>query len=371
MTITLKQLGDIIKYKLPTDKFTIKGEIRQPKISSGHMYLILKDDTFMINCIVWKTKLNESIKSIKDGDLVNIKGSLDYYAPRGEIKLIVNSLEKNNTIGDLYKIFETMKTEFKKNGYFDKKIKLPLCIKNILVLSSMNGAAIHDFNYALNNNKSLITSTTIDVQVQGSECPKQIIEYLKNNDMSKYDIIVITRGGGSMEDLWGFNDMTLIETIYGRNYPVLSAIGHMVDTTLLDYVADVSAPTPSLAAQYIIDYNKKYIDELKSIKNNIYQKLINNINDNLLKLNKLSNIKNDFIDNIKNKTLNLKNNIKFNIKNNLIKLDMILSKYDNIILYKDNIKLEYDNFNNIITNNQPFILVWKDKIIKINNYELI
>lgn len=371
MTITLKQLGEIIKYKLPTDKFIIKGEIRQPKISSGHMYLILKDETHMINCIIWKTKLNETIRSIKDGDMVSIKGNLDYYAPRGEIKLIVSSLEKNDVVGDLYKLFETMKTEFKNNGYFDKKLKLPICIKNILVLTSMNGAAVHDFNYALNNNHSLITSTIIDVQVQGSECPKQIIEYLKNNDVSKYDIIVITRGGGSMEDLWGFNNKELIETIYHRNYPVLSAIGHMVDTTLLDYVADISTPTPSLAAQYIIDYNKKYIEELQNIKQSIHQKLFNNINDNLLKLNKLSNIKNDFIDNIKNNTLNLKNKIEFNIKNNMMKLDMILAKYDNIILYKDNTKLEYDNFTNIINTNQSFILVWKDKIIKINNYELI
>ena len=371
MALTIKQFSDILKKKLPTDKYTIKGEIRQPKISNGHLYMILKDESSKLDCIVWKSKKTNTISELKDGDMIEVVGMVDYYIPTGSLKFIIDTISISNTIGDMYVIFDKLKKDFKSNGYFDKKLSLPKIIKKILILTSMNGAAIHDFLYTLNNNKSLVECTKIDVVVQGSECPKQIIDYINNNDMMEYDMVVITRGGGSMEDLWGFNDKILIETIYMRKVPVLSAIGHTTDTTIMDYVADITTPTPSLAAQFIVDHNKKYIDNLYNIKEKVHLNLLKKINMNLSILDKL-NYKDIIKEKLINKLNTFKNNIIYEIKNNIIKLDMIKMKADNnyIALYSDNIKVSYEVLKEILKeeHNKKLTLVWNDIVIEIDKY---
>jgi exodeoxyribonuclease VII large subunit len=372
MAITLKELNEILKEKLPKNNYHVRGEVSRPKLYPSGLYFTLKDDNITMSCKMWKNKLTDEIINISNGDNIEIKAQFDLY--KGDLSLTANWAKKLNNIGDLHATFEIMKDEFKKQGYFDKKISLPNCIKKIALITSMKGAAVHDFEYAINNAKCLIDIVRIDAQVQGSECPKQIIDNLNNNNFSDCDLIVITRGGGSMEDLWGFNDKQLVETIYKRNKPVLSAIGHMIDTTLLDYVADISAPTPSLAAQYIIDYNKKYIDSINSHKQNLYNNLINIINKDLTKLEKINNKTINYYNEIKNnnriKLDKYKNTILFEIKNNLIKLDSISNKYNNKIeLYQDNNIINYSAFENIIKNNQPFTLVWNNIAININNYE--
>ena len=230
---------------------------------------------------------------------------------------------------------------------------------------------MHDFEYAINNAKSLVDITKFDVQVQGIDCPKQIIECLNDDDFSKFDLIVITRGGGSMEDLWGFNDKKLIETIYKRNKPILAAIGHMIDTTLIDYVADISCPTPSLAAQYIIDYNRKYVESINNHKQELYNKLINNINKDLAKLEKLGNKKKEFKIFIENKLDRYKNIIIYEIKYNLLKLDKIKNQYNNnnIYIYKENENINYEQFKEIVNNKQPFSIIWNNTIINVINYQ--
>jgi exodeoxyribonuclease VII large subunit len=176
-----------------------------------------------------------------------------------------------------------------------------------------------------------------------------------------------------MEDLWGFNDKELVETVYKRNKPILSAIGHMIDTTLLDFVADISCPTPSLAAQYIIDYNKKYIENINNHKQSFYNKLISNINKDLMKLDKLSNNiikeRQDIKTSINTKLEKYKNNIIFEIKNNLLKLESYKEKYDNkITLYNDNNVINYEDFINVVNNKMPFTLVWNNIAINIKSY---
>ena len=416
MALTIKQLNEFIKTKLPNNMLTVKGEIRQPKISGGHMYMMMKDDTSMISCAIWKSKINDIIKTLKDGDMIEAKGILDFYVPRGEIKFIINSVTKEKTIGDLFAEFEKMKVDFKNLGYFDRKLKIPTIIRKIAIITSMNGAAIHDFLHTLENNKSLVECDKIDMVVQGNDCPGNIIKYLNNNDMMKYDIVIITRGGGSMEDLWGFNDKKLIETIYNRNYVLLSAIGHRVDTTLIDFAADISCATPSLAAQYIVDNNKKYIDDLDNIKNRTYSNLITDINKKLNILNRYDNIKNEFNDTLKNKIVNYKQNIIYKIrnklvllnqydnfknnfseklinkinnykktliyeiKNRLVHLDRIEEKYkENITLYSSssntryssNIILTNDDFKMIIKENKPFMIVWNGIGVEVNGYRKV
>jgi exodeoxyribonuclease VII large subunit len=371
MAITLTELNEILKDKLPKNSYHVKGEVSRPKLYPSALYFSLKDDNININCKMWRSKLTDEMINIENGDNIEIKAQFDIY--KGNLSLTVNWAKKLDNIGDLHATFELMKQEFKKNGYFDKKILLPKIIKKIVLITSLKGAAVHDFEYAISNGNSLIDIIKIDAQVQGSECPNQIIDHLNKYDFSECDLIVITRGGGSMEDLWGFNDRRLIETIYKRNKPILSAIGHMIDITLIDFAADISAPTPSLAAQYIVDHNKKYIEDLKLIKQNMYNITINDINKQLLLLDKLSNITTDIKSNIKHKLDDFKNNILYDIKNQIMRLEVIENKHNNnnnniILLYKNNDNISYDNFINIIKNKEKFTLVWNDIKINIDNY---
>ena len=372
MAITLKELGDILKQKLPTNNYHIKGEVSRPKLYPSGLYFTIKDESITMNCKMWKNKLTDEIANIQNGDNIEAKVVFDYY--KGDLSLTLNWAKKLNKIGDLHGAFEMMKDEFKNKGYFNKKIKLPDCIRKVALITSLKGAAVHDFEYAINNSKCLVDIEKIDAQVQGSECPKQIIDNLNNYDFDKFDLIIITRGGGSMEDLWGFNDKELIETIYKRNKPILSAIGHMIDTTLLDFAADISAPTPSLAAQYIIDYNKKYIDSINNHKQSFYNNLISSINKDLSKLEKLENKKFEIKMLIDKKLEKYKNNIIFETKNNLLKLDNLREKFNNkITLYKSsnnqNDIINYDDFINIVSNKLPFTLVWNNVAINITQYK--
>jgi exodeoxyribonuclease VII large subunit len=353
--ITLKELSEILKEKLPKNNYHIKGEVSRPKLYPSGLYFTIKDDSITMNCKMWKNRLDDEISNIQNGDNIEAKVVFDYY--KGDLSLTVNWAKKLNKIGDLHAAFEMMKEEFKNKGYFNKKIKLPECIRKIALITSLKGAAVHDFEYAINNSKCLVDIDKIDAQVQGIDCPKQIIDHLNNYDFNNYDLIIITRGGGSMEDLWGFNDKELVETVYKRNKPILSAIGHMIDTTLLDFVADISAPTPSLAAQYIIDYNKKYIEQINNHRKSFYNKLISYINKDLMKLEKLENKKTDIKMLISKKRENYKNNIIFEIKNNLLKLENFKEKSNNkITLYKspNNNVINYDEFINLVINKLPF-----------------
>jgi exodeoxyribonuclease VII large subunit len=364
--ITLTEFNSILKDKLPNINYHIKGEVSRPKLYDSGLYFTLKDDNILMNCIMWKSKITDEIKDIKNGDNIEVKAQVDLY--KGALSLTINWAKKLNNIGDLHSTFELLKEEFKNKGYYNKKIKLPECINKIFLLTSLKGAAVHDFEYAISNSKSLLEINKIDVQVQGIDCPKQIIDVLNNNDFSNIDLIVITRGGGSMEDLWGFNDKELMETIYKRDKPILAAIGHMIDTTLIDYVADISCPTPSLAAQYIIDYNKKYIEGISNHTQNLYNKLINYINKDLSILEKLSFKKNEIKSSIESKIYRYKNNINYEIKNNLLKLEQISNRHNttNHIIINDNI--DYEEFKKIISSKQPFTLVWNSTIINITNY---
>jgi exodeoxyribonuclease VII large subunit len=353
---TLNDLGNIITKALPKTSFNIKAEIRQPKIKNGHMYLSLKDKTSEISCIVWK---NTEIDEVKDGDIVNVTGRLSYYQPRGSLNLVLSSMElDSDEVGDSMKQYELMKIEFEQKGYFIKH-PLPQIIKKIIILSSSSGAAIHDFYYTLDNNKSLVERTLIDVVVQGIDCPSSIVKAF-NNISQDYDLVIVTRGGGSMEDLWGFNHRDIVEVVHACPIPVMSAIGHMVDTTLIDYVADVSCPTPSLAAQYIVDHNTKYIDYIEQISIRSKQYIIN-------MLNKTS-------DNITRWKYEIKANIdKFEYKLYKSKLyveSLIQTKIKELegLEYVDKIKIICNNkivdssnsFQDIINKKQSFTIIWNN-----------
>lgn len=345
----IQELSDLISKSLPRKSLTVTAEVRATSFKFKHMYLTLKDDTGSINCAVWNYKTKPEFEKLKEGDKIDVEGYLNFYNKTGSLSFCINKLLNVAGKGDLLEQYEKIKQKYEQLGYFDieKKIEPDGIIKNILLLTSTTGAAIDDFKTALSNgnyNDKNINIVSINVAVQGENCPKDIINYLNKNDISIYDLIVITRGGGNFEDLIGFCEPELIECIYKINVPVLSAIGHEMDTTYLDYVADIRKSTPSLAGQYIVDHNNNYKNEIKNkiknkIKNNIYERL-NIINDEKNKFKKS-------IENIIRKNINDKLK-KFNTNIYFIKNDKVLTK---------------DEFKLVLKNKESYSIIWDGEII--------
>ena len=368
--LTVSEFCYQIKDFLPTKKFMVIGEINQLKNSHGHHYFIFKDNDNIINATIWKSKM-ESLKIIiKDGDKITVEGKLDFYSVGGKLNFIIDNIISNDGIGELLKKYQKIKNNFENKGYFDSslKLKLPNCIKNILLLTSESGAAYHDFLYGLENAKSNVTVELIDVIVQGVDCPQNICKQLENikSKNLNYDLVILTRGGGSFQDLFGFSQPELIETLYNFNLPTLSAIGHQVDNPLSDLVCDYSAPTPSLAAQFIVDYNKNYLRSYQ----NILQEITHIMNIKLI--NKLEKTNNLF-EKLNKKWLSFERNNKQKLIN---ELNIMLRKLDNFesrlemyettnILLNGNGKIMYNKEDLLEYKGQNLEIIWNGIIVKV------
>lgn len=360
--LTVSEFCYQIKDFLPTKKFMVIGEINQLKNSHGHHYFIFKDNDNIINATIWKSKMESLKVIIKDGDKITVEGKLDFYSVGGKLNFIIDNIISNDGIGELLKKYQKIKNDFEKKGYFDSslKLKLPNCIKNILLLTSESGAAYHDFLYGLENAKSNVTVELIDVIVQGVDCPQNICKQLENikSKNLNYDLVILTRGGGSFQDLFGFSQPELIETLYNFNLPTLSAIGHQVDNPLSDLVCDYSAPTPSLAAQFIVDYNKNYLRSYQ----NILQEITHIMNIKLI--NKLEKTNNLF-EKLNKKWLSFERNNKQKLIN---ELNIMLRKLDNF-----ESRLEMYETTNILLNGNGKIIYNKEDLLeyKGKNLEII
>ena len=376
--LEIKQLGEEIKQSLPDKSIKVIGEVSQPKNFRGNMYLNLKDNYCSIKSIIWKSRYEEFSSAIKDGDKIIVQGKLDFYGGNGTISFIIEKLIKHDGEGELFQLYQKYKKEFEVLGYFldSNKYIIPDRIDKILLLTSEQGAAIQDFIYALDNNKSKLDYDIIDVPVQGHDCPKIIIEEIRKLKHT-YDLIVITRGGGSFEDLFGFSKPELIEEVYKFNQPVLSAIGHQVDTSLLDLVADCCCPTPSLAAQYIIDTNKSYIRNLESDRNEIKEELIGYCSLLNKELNKCNERLNMIVlsyeriqQSYQNELLQQLNNYALRLKELDFKLNAMLNQKDNEIrIMSDGNNLNFDEFNQIFKIGGDFTINWNNTEFKISNYK--
>jgi len=364
--VTVTQFCNFIKNVLPNKKFSVIGEVNQLKNSHGHYFFTFKDNENCLNATIWKSKAEQLKLNIKEGDKITVEGKLDFYSANGKLNFIVEKILTNDGIGELQKKYDLMKEEFQKKGYFDnsRKRKLEGPIKDILVFTSETGAAYHDFIYGLENGKSKVNINLIDVIVQGSDCPKNIcieMEKLKNKK-AKYDLVILTRGGGSFQDLFGFSQSELIESIYNFHLPVISAIGHQVDNPLSDLVSDYSAPTPSLAAQFIVDYNRTYLKNKLKIPIELTNKLNNFMLEQLQKLNTLNDkINRVWYDFIKNgETSKMKEELVNELHLKLRKLDLLESQLD--IYNNKNIML---NLNGKLINNPEELLNKKNEYMEI------
>ena len=238
----------------------VRGEVSNLiESAAGHCYFTLKDANAQIRCAMFKHQRQHMDRRIKQGDQVIAHGEVSLYQSRGDFQLIVQSLSFDGS-GLLQQQFEQLKASLAHDGLFDTRHKqaLPQKPQHIAVITSSHGAAIHDIISVLKKRFAAITLTVIPAQVQGiAAAPSMInaiqtaVSWQKNNQDQAIDAIIIGRGGGSMEDLWAFNDEILVRALFDCPIPVVSAVGHETDVTLCDFVADVRAPTPSAAAELI------------------------------------------------------------------------------------------------------------------------
>lgn len=232
----------------------LEGEISnlaQPR--SGHIYLTLKDDNAQVRCAMFKGRNMRLRFRPANGQQVLVKGRLSLYTPRGDYQLIIDSMEEAG-LGALQRAFEQLKAKLHHEGLFDDSQKQPIPEHPtaIGVITSPTGAAVQDITSVLARRFPLVPVTLYPVAVQGTDAPAQLINAINTaNRRNECDVLIVGRGGGSLEDLWAFNDEQLARTIAASNIPIVSAVGHQVDYTIADFVADLRAPTPSAAAEML------------------------------------------------------------------------------------------------------------------------
>jgi exodeoxyribonuclease VII large subunit len=233
----------------------VTGEISNfSRPQSGHCYLTLKDDSAQIRATLWRNTASRVRFDLRDGLEVVCKGHLDVYAPRGTYQLVIDSIEPKG-IGALELALRQLREKLAKEGLFDaaRKRPLPKWARRIAVVTSPTGAAIHDFLQVLGRRWRGADVLIVPTRVQGDGAAKEIAAAIKlaNRLPLAIDCLVVTRGGGSLEDLWAFNEEPVVRAIYASRIPVISAIGHEIDITLADLVADIRALTPSEAAELV------------------------------------------------------------------------------------------------------------------------
>ncbi len=263
------------------NQIRVEGEISnfsQP--SSGHWYFTLKDSNAQIRCAMFRNR-NVLVKiSPKAGDKVVLRARVSIYEARGDYQLIAENLEPTG-FGDLQKQFERLKEKLFSEGLFDSERKkmLPAHPKKVAIISSANGAAVHDIVHVFNRRNPTIELHIIPASVQGEAAPKELIHALALAENSRYDAIIIGRGGGSLEDLWAFNNEEFARAIAACSTPVVSAVGHEVDFSISDFVADMRAPTPSAAAELLSPALDTWLDKLSATKKLLESLILRKISD--------------------------------------------------------------------------------------------
>jgi exodeoxyribonuclease VII large subunit len=228
------------------------GNLSRP--SSGHLYFTLKDERAQVRCALFKPKSQWLKFTPREGLRVLARGRLTLYEARGDYQLILDTMEDAGE-GALRRAYEQLKAKLQAEGLFDqgRKRPLPAHVRRLGILTSPSGAAVRDVLSVLRRRFPLVEVDVLPVPVQGETAAAQIVRMLQSAGRSgRYDALLIARGGGSLEDLWAFNDETLARAIAASPVPVVSAVGHEVDVSLADFAADLRAPTPSVAAELLV-----------------------------------------------------------------------------------------------------------------------
>lgn len=249
----------------------VRGEISNWRpAASGHIYFSLKDSEAVISACLFRGSAmkTKGLASLRDGVEVVLRGRISVYAPRGNYQIIVESLEPVGA-GSLQAKFEELKKKLLAEGLFEAEQKrpIPLFPKRIVVITSPTGAAVRDVLSVLKRRNAGVNVLIIPALVQGADAPKDLCRAIQlANEHKLGDVILLTRGGGSLEDLFCFNDETLAREIYSSLIPVVSAVGHEIDFTIADFVADLRAATPSAAAEILVREQQAMIEELGDLQ---------------------------------------------------------------------------------------------------------
>lgn len=271
-TLTVSQLNRDVRTYLEFEmgEVCVAGEISNlSKPASGHLYFTLKDTTAQVRCVYFRNRhVGAANGSAKNGQQVIARGKLSLYEARGDFQLIVEQLDEAGQ-GDLYRQFELLKTKLAASGMFEaaRKKPLPRIPDCIGVITSSSGAALHDILTTLARRFPLIPVIVYPSDVQGKQAAPQLIRALQRaNQDKRCDVLILARGGGSLEDLWAFNDELLAHAIANSLIPVVSGVGHETDFTIADFVADLRAATPTAAAESVVPDCLDLMARLKSIE---------------------------------------------------------------------------------------------------------
>lgn len=325
-TLTVSALNSYIKKTIDNDfilsNSSVKGEISNFKLhSSGHMYFSLKDEISKMNCIMFRSAA-KNLKFIpKNGMKVIVKGRVSVYEKEGTYQFYCDNIEPDG-IGELYLAFEKLKNKLQSEGLFDEEYKknLPKYAKKVGIITSPTGAAIRDIvNVTKRRNKS-IELLIYPALVQGVNASKDIIKGIETlNSIEDIDIIILARGGGSIEELWCFNDEELAYSVFNSKKPIITGVGHEIDYTIVDFVSDRRAPTPSSAAELAVFSQEELKSRILS-----YRSILNNH----VEIN---------LNNRKSKLELLKKNI-----NSLSPSVYLVNEYNNIDRLKELINIKFD-----------------------------
>jgi exodeoxyribonuclease VII large subunit len=282
--LSVSELTKAIKFTLEEtfEKITVQGEISNFKShTSGHWYFNLKDEGAVINCTMWKGLNNYVFFTPQDGIKINVTGRITVYPPRGNYQLDVRSMKPAGE-GELQAAFERLKQKLFSEGLFEAEHKkeIPAFPKKIGLITAIDGAAFKDMVSVAERRFPLVQLIVAPAKVQGSGAAENIAEKIRKLNLYKdIDVIILARGGGSIEDLWAFNEEIVARAIFKSKIPIISGVGHEVDFTIADFVADLRAPTPSVAMELAtpdMDEIKNFIEEFnfssyKNINRNLFE----------------------------------------------------------------------------------------------------
>ncbi len=340
--LTVGALTRYIKYKIDNDEHLktvfLKGEISNFKMhSTGHMYFSIKDETSKINAIMFSRDAKNVTFEPKEGTKVLVVGRISVYESTGNYQIYVSEMIEDG-VGNLYIAFEKLKEKLSKEGLFDDryKKKIPKMPKKIGIITAPTGAAIKDILSTIKRRYPICETILFPSLVQGDNAKEDIVKNLKIANTYDLDVIILGRGGGSIEDLWPFNEEIVVREIFASRIPIISAVGHEVDFTIADFVADLRAPTPTGAAEMAVPNMIDIINHIKQLTIRLNESLNKKIKLEKINLEKSKNsivIKNPMvmIDNKKQKIDLIKESVirilNLKLENNKNKLEKIKQNY--------------------------------------------
>ena len=262
---------------------SVKGEISNCKYhASGHIYFTLKDKSSVLACVMFAGNRTKGLSfPLKEGMQVIVSGNIDIYERDGKYQLYARNITQDG-IGELYEKFERLKNELTQRGMFDPMYKkpIPALVKRLGVVTAPNGAAIRDIISISKARNPYIEIILYPALVQGEGAVNSIVKGIKMLEMIGVDAMIVGRGGGSLEDLWAFNEEAVAQAIFDCDVPIISAVGHETDTTIADFVADVRAETPSAAAQIAVCQIKNVTESIEELKRRLYKNISVSIESN-------------------------------------------------------------------------------------------